>query len=161
VPRCSYHPNVETELRCTECGRYICPKEMVETPVGYKCPDDARQPRSAVRTLHGKQWFGALGFGALAAVGGALVFTLFLGGFFGWFLGFIWGGLTAEAVHRGSGGHRGGAVTAISIGAIVFGTLLSWLVIGPVVGRPGVSIIVAIIAAFGAAGDSAAWWARR
>jgi hypothetical protein len=34
---CYYHPNVETELRCNKCGKYICPKDAVRTPVGYRC----------------------------------------------------------------------------------------------------------------------------
>ena len=34
---CFYHPSVETELRCNKCGRYICPKDAVRTPVGYRC----------------------------------------------------------------------------------------------------------------------------
>ena len=35
---------------CTECGRYICPKDMVETPVGYKCRECARPAAGQLRT---------------------------------------------------------------------------------------------------------------
>jgi hypothetical protein len=34
---CVNHPNVETYLRCNKCGRPICPKCAVQTPVGYRC----------------------------------------------------------------------------------------------------------------------------
>ena len=34
---CYYHPNVETELRCNKCGKFICVKDAVRTPVGYRC----------------------------------------------------------------------------------------------------------------------------
>ena len=34
---CYYHPNIETELRCNKCDKYICPKDAVRTPVGYRC----------------------------------------------------------------------------------------------------------------------------
>ena len=37
MPECAFHPGVETEVRCAECERPICPKDMVPTPVGYKC----------------------------------------------------------------------------------------------------------------------------
>ncbi len=34
---CYYHPNTPTELRCNKCGKYICVKDAVRTPVGYRC----------------------------------------------------------------------------------------------------------------------------
>jgi hypothetical protein len=40
--RCAYHPDVETELRCSKCDKPICPQCMVQTPVGAKCPDCAK-----------------------------------------------------------------------------------------------------------------------
>ena len=36
--RCSYHPEVETGLACGKCGTYICPRCMVQTPVGAPVP---------------------------------------------------------------------------------------------------------------------------
>lgn len=38
---CSYHPNVMTGLRCSRCGKPICPACAVRTPVGLRCPDCA------------------------------------------------------------------------------------------------------------------------
>ena len=40
---CFYHPNIETTLRCNKCGKYICPKDAVRTPVGYRCKDCVRE----------------------------------------------------------------------------------------------------------------------
>ncbi len=40
--KCATHPDVETNLRCGKCGKPICPKCMVQTPVGARCPDCAR-----------------------------------------------------------------------------------------------------------------------
>jgi hypothetical protein len=39
--KCAYHPKVETNLRCGKCDKPICPKCMVETPVGARCRDCA------------------------------------------------------------------------------------------------------------------------
>src|SRR5918998_6686415 len=39
--RCTYHPNVMTGLRCSRCGKPICPRCGVRTPVGLRCPDCA------------------------------------------------------------------------------------------------------------------------
>ncbi|MFQ5860154.1 MAG: B-box zinc finger protein [Dehalococcoidia bacterium] len=40
--QCTYHPGVETALRCRECDKPICPQCMVYTPVGVKCRECAR-----------------------------------------------------------------------------------------------------------------------
>jgi hypothetical protein len=39
--RCATHPDVETNLRCGKCGKPICPKCMVQTPVGARCRECA------------------------------------------------------------------------------------------------------------------------
>ncbi len=46
---CARHHNVETHLRCGKCGTPICPKCLVHTPVGARCPTCAAPPRSARR----------------------------------------------------------------------------------------------------------------
>lgn len=38
---CTYHPDVKTGLRCSRCGKPICPKCAVRTPVGLRCPECA------------------------------------------------------------------------------------------------------------------------
>lgn len=38
---CSYHPKNLTGLRCSRCGKPICPQCAVRTPVGMRCPDCA------------------------------------------------------------------------------------------------------------------------
>ena len=40
--KCATHPEVETNLRCGKCGKLICPRCMVQTPVGARCRDCAR-----------------------------------------------------------------------------------------------------------------------
>jgi len=40
--KCAAHPDVETNLRCGKCGKPICPRCMVQTPVGARCPECAR-----------------------------------------------------------------------------------------------------------------------
>src|SRR5215203_5491410 len=47
---CYRHPNRETGVSCSNCGRPICPDCMTPTPVGMRCPDCARQ-RTPVRTM--------------------------------------------------------------------------------------------------------------
>jgi len=83
MPECSFHPGVETGVRCTECGRYICPKDMVETPVGYKCPICAKPAASQYRVVKPAQLIRAIIAGIAVGVGGALVLVfvhLFISG---------------------------------------------------------------------------------
>ena len=47
---CYRHPDRETGVSCSSCGRPICPDCMTPTPVGMRCPECARQ-RTPVRTM--------------------------------------------------------------------------------------------------------------
>ena len=47
---CYRHPNRETGVSCSNCGRPICPDCMTSTAVGMRCPECSRQ-RTQVRTL--------------------------------------------------------------------------------------------------------------
>jgi membrane associated rhomboid family serine protease len=46
---CYRHPDRETGVSCSNCGRPICPDCMTPTPVGMRCPDCAKQ-KTRVRT---------------------------------------------------------------------------------------------------------------
>src|SRR5438270_3087286 len=47
MPTCYRHPDRETGLSCSECGRPICTECMTAAPVGLRCPDHAGGRRSA------------------------------------------------------------------------------------------------------------------
>jgi membrane associated rhomboid family serine protease len=47
VMTCYRHPDRETGLSCSECGRPICVDCMTVAPVGIRCPDHAGKPASA------------------------------------------------------------------------------------------------------------------
>src|SRR3972149_9154964 len=90
--KCAQDPDVETNLRCSNCGRPVCPKCMVYTPVGIKCPECARLRGRAVAGPKPIYYVRAAGAGlASALIGGVLLGGggrgirfggLFLGGFF-------------------------------------------------------------------------------
>ena len=46
---CYRHPNRETGLSCSECGRPICTDCMTSAPVGIRCPDARGRPQPAPR----------------------------------------------------------------------------------------------------------------
>ena len=66
--RCAYHPNVETGLRCSKCGKPICPKCLVQTPVGARCPDCARLHRLPTYRVSTGYYLRAVGAGLGIAI---------------------------------------------------------------------------------------------
>jgi len=46
---CYRHPNRETGVSCSNCGRPICPDCMTPTPVGMRCPECAKQKTKVTR----------------------------------------------------------------------------------------------------------------
>src|ERR1700745_1967472 len=50
---CYRHPNRETGVSCSNCGRPICPDCMTPTSVGMRCPECAGE-RTKVRRLQGR-----------------------------------------------------------------------------------------------------------
>lgn len=50
---CYRHPDRETRVSCSSCGRPICPDCMTPTPVGMRCPECMRQRTKVVRNPTG------------------------------------------------------------------------------------------------------------
>jgi hypothetical protein len=69
VTRCARHPDVVTTLRCGKCGTPICPKCMVQTPVGARCPECAKLYKLPTYRMSSGYYLRAIG----VAVGMAVV----------------------------------------------------------------------------------------
>jgi membrane associated rhomboid family serine protease len=52
---CYRHPNVETGVHCTRCGRPICPDCMIPAPVGHQCPECVNEARREFRRGPGRR----------------------------------------------------------------------------------------------------------
>ncbi len=85
---CANHPNEQTLLRCNRCGKPICTRCAVRTPVGYRCKQCVGQQRAVYYTGGTSDYL--IG-GLIAVVLGGLVSLLIalLGG--AWFFGLILG----------------------------------------------------------------------
>jgi len=138
---CARHRNVETYLRCGKCGTPICPKCLVHTPVGARCPDCARPARLVGSRVGAVRYIlsGAAGFGvgmlggvilSVAPFGALIVLPLLLTGF-----------LVGEAVSAASNRRMG---SGLAILAFLCATL------GPIAGR-ALLVAVAFPAISGAA----------
>ena len=70
--RCATHPDVETGLSCGKCGKPICPRCMVQTPVGARCSDCARPVKVPTFSVSTPYYLRAVGAGlGMAIVCGA------------------------------------------------------------------------------------------
>jgi len=124
---CTRHPDVETALECGRCATPICPRCMIHTPGGIRCPDCAKMRRPPMYELAPLDYAKAVGVGLALAAGlgflGALIFPA--GGFRGLFLllalfvGSAVGGLVAEAINRVTRGKRGLGMQLVGAGTLV------------------------------------------
>lgn len=65
APTCYRHPNRETYVSCSECGRPICAECMTPAPVGQRCPEHSGKPQGARRVSAGMRRGAFEGVGAL------------------------------------------------------------------------------------------------
>jgi hypothetical protein len=119
---CVNHPNVETYLRCNKCGRPICVRCAVQTPVGYRCKDCVHvQQRAFYADFRSAHYLVAAAVALpLALVAGWLIPSL------GWYaivLGPLAGGGIAEAVRWAIRRRRGQYTWLVVCGCIVVGGL--------------------------------------
>jgi membrane associated rhomboid family serine protease len=62
---CYRHPDRETMVTCSECGRPICTECMSFAPVGIRCPDHSGQAQGAQRVTQGLRRASFEGTGAI------------------------------------------------------------------------------------------------
>ena len=73
IVRCARHPRVETTLTCAKCGTPICPRCMVQAPVGVRCPDCGKAEPLPVFRVTPLYYLRAAGAGlGMAVVAGLL-----------------------------------------------------------------------------------------
>ncbi len=66
--KCAIHGNVETNLTCAKCGKPICPRCMVPTPVGARCPDCAQLHKLPTYRVSTPYYLRAIGAGLGVAI---------------------------------------------------------------------------------------------
>ena len=125
--QCARHPDVETELGCSRCGTAICPKCLVYTPVGTRCPDCAQVRKIPTYNMQAGTLPKAIAAALVAAIALGIawwffdVVTYF---FFGVFAGFALGIGMSEAVALATNRKRGPPLQIVAVCGIVLAYLI-------------------------------------
>jgi hypothetical protein len=118
---CANHPRTPTALRCNKCGKPICPKCAVRTPVGYRCRECVSQQQQVFETARWYDYALAVVLAApLAGVAGALLLNL---SYFVIFLAPVAGGVVAEVVRWAVRRRRGRYLPLAAAGGFALGCL--------------------------------------
>ena len=106
---CNWHPDTETRLFCSHCGKSICTLCMVQVPVGIRCRECGRPERLPTYDVQPTYYLRGIGVAiAVAVVGGLLWYWLNLrfagvplvSSIFGLAVAYAIGELTSRAVNR-------------------------------------------------------------
>lgn len=132
--RCANHPGVETLLRCNKCGKPICLKCAVQTPVGYRCKECVHQQQNVYFNAAAYDNVIALGVAMAVATIATPILGLFLG-MAGWFsliiaffLGSSAGPLLAQIIRWAIKRRRGRYLRWYALAGVVIGVLLGSLI---------------------------------
>jgi len=120
---CYYHPNIPTTLRCNKCGKPICAKDAVRTPVGYRCRDCVRQQQNIFFNATTIDYVIA----ALVALPVGFIAQQIAPrlGFFIIFIGPAVGGIVGEVIFRATRKRRGRYTWAVAAGSLALGALVA------------------------------------
>jgi hypothetical protein len=149
---CVNHPQTPTTLRCNRCGKPVCAKCVVRTPVGYRCRDCTRAQQQVFETA---LWYDYVVAGVIAVVLGFIGSLMtFLPFFFVIFLAPASGGVIAEAVRLGVQRRRGRYLSWLAVAAFALGCLpiTGWLFLQTLFGGLSFSLLTLGIYVFMGAG---------
>ena len=104
--QCANHPDVETGLTCSKCGKPICPKCMIQTPVGARCSQCAKLKKLPTFQLSHAN----LAKATMAGLGAALVSGII------WYLisHFVFHGLLSNILLAAALGYGTGQIVSLS-----------------------------------------------
>jgi hypothetical protein len=128
---CYWHPDVETGLSCSRCGKHICSQCMVQAPVGIRCKECGKAARMPTYDVRPTYYIRAIVVAAAVAVGGGILWAIlngllgsipFVPALIGVGVGYAVGELISISVNR----KRSLGLAWLAGGAVVVAFLISW-----------------------------------
>ncbi|MGE3913872.1 MAG: hypothetical protein AB7K36_31300 [Chloroflexota bacterium] len=128
--RCARDPEVETYLRCGGCGKPICPRCLIQTPVGAKCRECAQLRKLPMFDIKPLDYLKGTGAGLAAGIGGGLAMILAQSlvpfvGIFGLMMMAAVGYGVSEAMRWATRRKQGTWIAVIAALCVVFGVILA------------------------------------
>ncbi|MBM4463739.1 MAG: hypothetical protein FJ012_10525 [Chloroflexi bacterium] len=119
--KCAAHPEVDTNLACGKCDIPICPKCLVQTPVGMRCRKCARLKRLPTFEITPQQYLKALavGLGCSLGLGIAWASLWSFVSFFNFFIAAGVGYATAEVLGLSVNRKRGRSLQVIAAVCVI------------------------------------------
>jgi len=160
--RCAADPSVETYLRCGRCEKPICPRCLIQTPVGARCRDCAQLRKLPMFQVGPIDYLRAIGGGLAAAIGGGFALVLlremvpgsglFFRGIFYVAILAAFGYGVGTAVARSTRRKQGTWLGIVAAFAVLLGLGLGYAVFYVVNGaNPTIAILAGFIPLFGSA----------
>ena len=73
---CYWHPEVETGLSCSRCGKRMCAQCLVQAPVGIRCRECGKAQPMPTYDVRPSNYTRAIGVAILLAIGGTILWIL-------------------------------------------------------------------------------------
>ena len=126
---CNWHPDVETGLSCSQCGRNICTRCLVQASVGIRCPECGKAAKMPTFDVQPSYYAKAAGVGVAVAIGGGVLWIIFNA---------IFGGILSTIPALGIG-YAAGELISKSVNA-KRSKGLAWIAAGSVIGAYIISV---------------------
>lgn len=134
---CNWHPDTETRLFCSQCGKSICTLCMVQVPVGIRCRECGRPEKLPTYDVQPAYMLRAVGAAiAIALIGGVLwgVVEVALRGipFLSWLIAFGVGYGASELIGLSVNRKRGVPLTWIAAACVGGAGIIHLFFLGPI-----------------------------
>ena len=121
VTYCAEHGDTPTSLRCSRCDKLVCPRCMVQAPVGIRCREHGQGQKlptyQVSRTYLARAIGAALGLGVIGGVAIVLLYPLL--GFYASIALAGFGYVAGEGISRGANRKRGTPLVVAAVIAVL------------------------------------------
>ena len=76
--KCYWHPEAETGLSCSPCGKWVCTSCIVQAPVGIRCRECGRPVRTPTYDVQLAYYVRAVGVALSITIGGGILWGVLI-----------------------------------------------------------------------------------